>query len=277
LLGPSGRISRVTKLQGLLDVERLEVDIFRGASPPTKLQRLFGGQVAGQALVAATRTAPQERTVHSLHGYFLNPGRPDMPVLYMVERLKDGRAFSSRRVSGIQDGRVIFNMAASFQVAEEGPEHQDEMPAVTPPEDLIDVTADNPELGELHRLEWPGWDLRRDTRTPAGGVARQNVWLRYREPLPDDPTLHICALAYASDLTLLGSALVPHPGVKVLMASLDHAMWFLRPFRADDWLLYAQTSPSAGNARGLTQGQIFDRSGRLVAATVQEGLVRFEP
>jgi acyl-CoA thioesterase-2 len=267
----------MTKLQELLDVERLEVDLFRGASPPTKLQRLFGGQVAGQALVAATRTAPPERAVHSLHGYFLNPGRPDMPVLYMVERLKDGRAFSSRRVSGIQDGRVIFNMAASFQVAERGPEHQDEMPVVTPPDDLVDVTADNPELGELHRLEWPGWDLRRDTKTPAGGGARQNVWLRYREPLPDDPTLHICALAYASDLTLLGSALVPHPGVKVLMASLDHAMWFLRPFRADDWLLYAQTSPSAGGGRGLTQGQIFDRSGRLVAATVQEGLVRFEP
>jgi acyl-CoA thioesterase-2 len=232
--------------------------------------------VAGQALVAATRTAPDDRSVHSLHGYFLNPGRPDMPVLYMVERLKDGRAFSSRRVSGVQDGRVIFNMAASFQVPEEAVEHQDAMPTVTPPEELSDVTDHNPELSELHRLEWPGWDLRRDTRPPDGGGARQNVWLRFHERLPDDPTLHICALAYASDLTLLGSALVPHPGVKVMMASLDHAMWFLRPFRADDWLLYAQTSPSAGGGRGLTQGQIFDRSGRLVAATMQEGLIRLQ-
>jgi acyl-CoA thioesterase II len=264
----------MTRLQQLLDVERLEVDIFRGDSPPTRLQRLFGGQVAGQALVAATRTAPPERSVHSLHGYFLNPGRPDMPVLYMVERLKDGRAFSSRRVSGIQDGRVIFNMAASFQVAEEGPVHQDEMPDVTPPEELADVTADNPELNELHRLEWPGWDLRRDTRTPAGGGARQNVWLRFHEPLPDDPTLHVCALAYASDLTLLGSALVPHPGVKVTMASLDHAMWFLRPFRADDWLLYAQETPNMIGSRGSARGLIFRRDGALVASVAQEGLVR---
>jgi acyl-CoA thioesterase-2 len=264
------------KLQELLDVERLDLDLFRGESPPTNLQRLFGGQVAGQALVAATRTAPPERSVHSLHGYFLNPGRPDLPVVYRVERLKDGRAFSSRRVSGIQDGRVIFNMAASFQIAQDGPEHQDVMPWASAPEDLPDIAADNPELAELHRLEWPGWELRRDTLTPKPGGARQNVWIRHREQLPDDATLHVCALAYASDLTLLGSALVPHPGARVQVASLDHAMWFLRPFRADDWLLYVQTSPSAGNARGLTQGQIFNRSGALVAATVQEGLIRYE-
>ena len=267
----------MTKLEQLLDVERLEVDLFRGASPPTNLQRLFGGQVAGQALVAATRTAPDDRAVHSLHGYFLNPGRPDLPVVYRVERLKDGRTFSSRRVSGIQAGRVIFNMAASFHVAEEGPVHQDPMPVVTPPEDLPVPEIADPEFNELVRLEWPGWELRRDTMTPAGAGARQNVWLRYREQLPDDPTLHVCALAYASDLMLLGSAMVPHQGVQVTMASLDHAMWFLRSFRADEWLLYAQASPSASSGRGLTQGQIFDRSGRLVAATVQEGLLRFEP
>jgi acyl-CoA thioesterase-2 len=264
----------VTRLEQVLDVEQLEVDLFRGASPPTTLQRLFGGQVAGQALVAATRTAPPALTVHSLHAYFLNPGRPDLPVLYQVEHLKDGRSFSSRRVSGVQDGRVIFSMAASFQVAEDGPEHQDTMPAVTPPEELTEPELNDPDFNELHRLEWPGWDLRRDTRPPTGGGTRQNVWLRYRERLPDDPTLHVCALAYASDLTLLGCALVPHPGLVVTLASLDHAMWFLRPFRADDWLLYAQTSPSAGSGRGLTQGQIFDRAGRLVAATVQEGLLR---
>lgn len=268
----------MTRLQQVLDVERLELDLYRGASPPTRLQRLFGGQVAGQALVAATRTCDPRLVVHSLHGYFLNPGTPEVPVLYRVDRLKDGRNFSSRRVGGVQNGRVIFSMAVSFHAPEPGPEHQAEMPAVPAPESLGNGEGQNPDLAELHRQEWPGWDLRRvpagQLAPQTGAVAQQQVWLRYREQLPDDPVLHVCALAYASDLTLLGCALVPHPGLQVQMASLDHAMWFLRPFRADDWLLYAQTSPSAGSGRGLTQGQIFDRTGRLVAAVVQEGLLR---
>jgi acyl-CoA thioesterase-2 len=169
-------------------------------------------------------------------------------------------------------------MAVSFQVPEDGPEHQAAMPLVPLPDSLPQLGATDPELTELHRLEWPGWDLRHvpteQLAEQSGAVAQQQVWMRFREQLPDDPVLHVCALAYASDLTLLGSALVPHPGAAVMMASLDHAMWFLRPFRADDWLLYAQTSPSAGGGRGLTQGQIFDSGGRLVAAVVQEGLLR---
>lgn len=267
----------MTTLQHLLDVERLEVDLFRGASPPTRLQHIFGGQVASQALVAGARTVDPAYSVHSLHGYFLRAGKPEVPVVYRVERVRDGRSFVTRRVSGIQHGQAIFTLSASFQVFEEGLEHQDPMPEVPGPETLVDVHPGREEMAELHRLEWPGWDLR-DVLPPEGDgpgrPVRQQLWMRYSEPLPDDPVLHVCALAYASDLRLLGASLVPHPGAAVQTASLDHAMWFQRPFRADDWLLYDQTSPSAIGARGLTQGRIFDRSGSLVASVVQEVLIR---
>jgi acyl-CoA thioesterase-2 len=230
-----------------------------------------------QSIIAASRTLPDERIIHSLHGYFLRPGEPEVPVVYRVERIRDGRSFVTRRVTGIQHGQAIFMLSASFQVREEGLEHQDPMPVVPPPEDLVDVHPNRAGLAELHRLEWPGWDLR-DVLPPEGegpdAPAHQQLWMRYREQLPDDPLLHVCALAYASDLRLLGTSLVPHPGAVVQAASLDHAMWFQRPFRADDWLLYDQTSPSAVGARGLTQGRFFDRAGNLVAAVVQEVLIR---
>lgn len=267
----------MTTLERVLDVEQLEVDLFRGPSPATRLQHIFGGQVAGQALVATSRTVDPAYAVHSLHGYFLRAGQPEVPVVYRVERIRDGRSFVTRRVTGIQHGQAIFMLSASFQVHEDGLEHQDPMPVVPPPEDLVDIHPNRVGMAELHRLEWPGWDLR-DVLPPEGdgpdAPARQQLWMRYSEPLPDDPVLHVCALAYASDLRLLGASLVPHPGAAVQTASLDHAMWFQRPFRADDWLLYDQTSPSAVGARGLTQGRIFDRSGNLVAAVVQEVLIR---
>lgn len=267
----------MTTLERLLDLERLEVDLFRGASPPTHLQHIFGGQVAAQSLVAAARTVEPHLAVHSLHGYFLRAGQPEVPIVYRVERVRDGRSFVTRRVSGIQHGQAIFTLAASFQVHEEGLEHQDPMPVVPPPDDLVDVHPGREAMAELHRMEWPGWDLR-DVLPPEGdgpgAPVRQQLWMRYREPLPDDPVLHVCALAYASDLRLLGASLVPHPGVAVQTASLDHAMWFQRPFRADGWLLYDQTSPSAVGGRGLTQGRFFDPAGNLVAAVAQEVLIR---
>lgn len=268
----------MTTLERLLDVEALELNLFRGASPPTLLQHIFGGQVAGQALVAATRTVDPRFAVHSLHGYFLRAGRPEEPVIYRVDRIRDGRSFVTRRVTGIQQGEAIFTLASSFHVAEDGLEHQDPMPEVRDADELDGLLAQRPELAELHRLEWPGWDLRdvpQPEPTPGQAPqARQQLWMRYREPLPDQPVLHVCALAYASDLRLLGASLVPHGDVQVQTASLDHAMWFQRPFRADDWLMYDQTSPSAVGGRGLTQGRIFDRGGNLVASVVQEVLIR---
>lgn len=263
-------------MEQLLDLERLEVDLFRGASPPTRLQHIFGGQVAAQSLVAAARTVEPALSVHSLHGYFLRAGKPEVPVVYRVERVRDGRSFVTRRVSGIQHGQAIFTLAASFQVHEDGLEHQDPMPVVPPPDELADVHPSREAMAELHRLEWPGWDLR-DVLPPGDGPgtpARQQLWMRYCEPLPDDPVLHVCALTYASDLRLLGASLVPHPDVAVQTASLDHAMWFQRPFRADGWLLYDQMSPSAQGARGLAEGFIYSRDGRLCVTVIQEGLMR---
>ena len=261
----------MSALEAVLDVERIEEDLYRGASPQTNLQRTFGGQVAGQALVAATRTVPSELVVHSLHGYFLRAGDTSVPIVYRVERVRDGRSFATRTVTGLQHGRAIFTVTASFQVRDEGPEHQEVAPQAPSPEEL---DAD-PEAGtwdEFLRLEWPEWEV---LRVPSPvGEPRQQVWLRHRTPLPDDPVLHACALAYASDLTLLGVARLPHEQAALQMASLDHAVWYLRPARADEWLLYDQTSPSAGGGRGLTSGRIYDRSGRLVASVVQEGLMR---
>jgi acyl-CoA thioesterase-2 len=267
-------------LEDVLSLERLETNMFRGPSPQTTMQRIFGGQVAGQALVAATRTVEHGLLVHSLHGYFIRPGSPAMPTVYLVERLRDGRSFVTRRVTGMQNGETIFSMAASFHRGDPGPEHADAMPPVPDVHDLDDSAVTDRHFDEWHKKEWPDWDIRRvpqERVTRRDGVpAQQQVWLKHVTPLPDDAVFHVCALAYASDMTLLGSALLTHGEVPTQVASLDHAMWFLRPFRADDWLLYDQTSPSAGHGRGLTQGRIFDRAGRLIAAVVQEGLVRTE-
>lgn len=265
----------------VLRIEQVGEDTFRGSSPQTTLQRTFGGQVAGQALVAAVRTVGAGFGVHSLHGYFLRPGRPSIPTDYLVDRVRDGRSFSTRRVTGTQDGRAIFTMSASFHIGDDGPEHQDAAPDVPAPEELDDAGASTDpaaEAGAWYVREWPDWDIRR-VPTPQlhvrpGAAAQQQVWMRYRHPLPADPVFHVCTLAYLSDMTLLGSARVPHPDADLQGASLDHAMWFLRPFRADEWLLYDQTSPSAGLGRALTQGRIFTRDGQLVAAVVQEGLMR---
>ena len=261
----------------LLDLELIEVDLFRGPAPDTNLQRVFGGQVAGQALVAAGRTVEAPRTVHSLHAYFLHPGDPTRSIVYEVDRTRDGRSFSTRRVQALQHGRPIFTMSASFQIPEEGLEHQVPMPEVPDPE-----TLDRPPGPELQR--WSAIDLRfagADTWTvddPDPVAPGQWVWFRAAERVPDDPLLHVCVLAYASDLTLLSSTLRRH-GVSrrsrdLQMASMDHAMWFHRSFRADEWLLYDQFSPSASGARGLASGRIFARDGRLVASVMQEGLIR---
>ncbi|WP_280506123.1 acyl-CoA thioesterase, partial [Nocardia farcinica] len=237
-------------IEEALEIERIERDIFRGASTETQLQRTFGGQVAGQALVSAVRTVEPRFQVHSLHGYFLRPGNPQQQTVYQVERIRDGRSFCTRRVTGIQDGQAIFTMSASFHLGDEGPVHQDDMPPVASPEELLDTqeTMSPERLWALR--EWEHWDIRMVPQEKLvrreGVAAQQQVWFRYRRPLPDDPLFHVCTLAYMSDMTLLGSSKVIHPDEPTQNASLDHAMWFLRPFRADDWLLYDQSSPSAG-------------------------------
>ncbi|MBY6362023.1 acyl-CoA thioesterase [Rhodococcoides corynebacterioides] len=267
-------------IEEILELERIENDIYRGSSIPSELQRTFGGQVAGQALVSAVKTVDAAFRVHSLHGYFLRPGNPNEPTVFTVDRIRDGRSFTTRRVTGIQDGKAIFTMSASFHVEDEGIEHQDRMPTVVGPEELPDLADDESSARKLFFREWSRWDVRlvpseKLSRT-ASLAAQQQVWIRYRDPLPDDQVFHVCALAYMSDMTLLGSAKVPHEDVATQTASLDHALWFLRPFRADEWLLYDQTSPSAGLGRALTQGRIYDREGRMVAAVTQEGLMRFD-
>lgn len=269
----------------LLDLEPIEVNIFRGVSPEDRMQRVFGGQVAGQALVAAARTVDDGSRVHSLHAYFLRPGDPKVPILYTVDRIRDGRSFTTRRVVAIQHGRAIFNLAASFQVDEDGYEHGLPMPDVPPPESLPDWQAQWASVADLapDRFGRPrAIDLRYVTGAPPSRVGtsstRQQVWLRAAGRLPDDPVLHTCLLTYASDMTLLDTALLPY-GTSALdesiqMASLDHAMWFHQPFRADTWLLYDQETPAASGGRGLTRGSVFRRDGTLVASVVQEGLVR---
>jgi acyl-CoA thioesterase II len=275
------------KLLDLLDLEQIEADIFRGRSPEEQVQRVFGGQVAGQALVAAGRTVPDDRPVHSLHAYFIRPGDPAVPLVYIVDRVRDGRSFTTRRVSAIQHGRPIFTLSASFHRAEPGPVHSDPMPEVPPP-DEVPKTIDRLEamLGTLpaHFRESP-IDLRsvgpltlEAERDPSLRTTRNLVWLRVEGELPDDPLLHVCLMTYASDLTLLDSVLLGH-GLswvdgKTSGASLDHAMWFHRPFRADRWLLYAQESPVAAGARGLARGEVFTADGELVVSVVQEGLIR---
>lgn len=281
--------SALDALLQTLDLEPLEDNLFRGPRGVEGWQRVFGGQVLGQALVAAARTVAEGRPVHSLHGYFLLAGDPSRPILYDVERIRDGGSFTTRRVKAIQHGRPIFSMSSSFHKAEQGFEHQSPMPDIPPPEALPnpkDVIA-----GHLDAL--PGamrsyWSrerpidmrvadlsryLTREKKTPA-----QNIWIKAAGRLPDDPIVHQAVLAYASDFTLLDTALIAHGKLlfdaDVQLASLDHGIWYHRPFRADEWLLYVQDSPSGFGARGFCRGSIYARDGVLVASVVQEGLMR---
>ena len=274
----------------LLDLERIEQNLFRGRQPNEKRQRVFGGHVAGQALIAAGRTV-EDRSVHSLHAYFLRPGDPQVPIVYQVERTRDGRSFATRRVTAIQHGRPIFALSASFHVEEESFEHQRAMPDVPGPDQVEDwqvamrrVIAARPPSDHKH-LDWVERDRPIESRHVElmdyfGGrqAPRSNIWIRAKGRLPDDPLLHRCVVAYASDMTLIDTAARPHP-IELLAdetenASLDHAMWFHRPFRADEWLLYSQESPTMSGGRGLTTGHFFRRDGTLVASVVQEGLFR---
>src|SRR3954469_19865045 len=297
--------AQVDDLVALLDLEAIEVNIFRGVSPDEDRQRVFGGQVAGQALVAAARTVDVDAGgVHSLHAYFLRPGDPTIPILYDVDRIRDGRSFTTRRVVGIQHGKAIFNLSASFHREEPGldfqlpmPEvpHADELPTFeerfAPYKENLGDWYTRPRPIDTRNVDWTPEDRKEPLPPPpprtAGGPpgARrdppppyQRVWLRADGRLPDDPILHTCVLTYASDMTLLDTTLLPHRGKvddeRLMMASLDHAMWFHRPFRADEWLLYVQDTPSTSNARGLARGLIYTEDGTLIASVMQEGLIR---
>jgi acyl-CoA thioesterase II len=277
------------RLTDILDLERLEVDLFRGRSPHAQQQRVFGGQVAAQSLVAAGRTVPADRAVHSLHSYFVRLGDPENPIVYSVDRIRDGRSFTTRRVVAIQHGRPIYVLSASFHRPENGLQHQVPMPQVPDPEGLspwFDRSAIGPRP--------PPWVPRqvvelRYVSDPTAAVGKQRgphesrriVWMRAPDRLPDDPLVHVCAVTYASDMTLLDAVLLGH-GLDwerdvVSGASLDHAMWFHGAFRADQWILYVQESPAASDARGLAMGRIYRRDGGLVASVVQEGLIRVAP
>ena len=278
----------IEEVLGLLDLESIEVNIFRGVSPKDRMQRVFGGQVLGQALVAATRTV-EDRVCHSLHAYFLRAGDPKTPILYEVDQSRDGGSFTSRRVVAIQHGKQIFTLAASFQTIEEGFEHQSAMPDAPDPESLPTEQELRAQIIEQLPEQARAWFLRPrpiemrpvepvNFLKPEKRPPNQMVWFRATGRLPDDHALHQCVLAYASDTTLLDTALRPHRiswfDNSVQMASLDHAMWFHRPFRADEWLLYVQDSPSASGARGFNRGEIYKRDGTLVASVTQEGLMR---
>jgi acyl-CoA thioesterase-2 len=276
-------------LLSLLDLEPLEHNIYRGYNRDIGSSRVFGGQVLAQALVAARRTVDEPREAHSLHGYFILPGDVAAPIVYFVDRLRDGKSFTTRRVTGIQNGQAIFSMTCSFQVAEEGPEHEAPMPEAPPPEevtrelDLIRAMADRiPErlrdvLTQERPIDFrpvqPVDPFRPDVRPP-----EQMLWFRAIGPMPDELLQHQAVLAYASDYGLLATALLPHglsirsPHLQV--ASLDHSIWFHRPFRLDDWLLYVMDSPSAAGARGFARGSLYTRDGTLVASVAQEGLMR---
>lgn len=287
--------SALQALLGLLDLEQLEVNLFRGRSLPTGFTRVYGGQVLAQSVVAAQRTVARaatpadERPLHSLHAYFLLAGDPKAPIVYEVERVRDGGSFTTRRVKAVQHGQAIFVMSASFHKAEVSFDHQAEMPDVPGPDKLPSalelrkaLVAELPDNLKSYLLRDQPMEMRLVEvdryRARKPGPARQHVWVRAAGRLPDDPQVHSCVLAYASDFTLLDTALVPHGKLMfdtdVQLASLDHAMWIHRPFRADEWLLYAQDSPSASGARGFSRGSVFSRDGRLVASTVQEGLMR---
>ncbi|HEY0192751.1 MAG TPA: acyl-CoA thioesterase II [Kofleriaceae bacterium] len=276
-------------LVALLGLERLDRDLFRGTSQDLGWGAIFGGQVVGQALSAAAQTVDPGRAVHSLHGYFMRAGNVRGTIIYEIDRLRDGKSFSTRRVVAVQEGEAIFSLEASFHAEEDGVDHHDAMPDVPPP----DALRSERELAEARAAQLPPHlrarataerpiEIRpvelRDPLRPVAAAPRRHAWYRAIDQLPDDPAVHRYLLAYASDFAFLGAALDPHamswltPGVQ--MASLDHVMWFHRPFRLDDWLLYAVDSPSASGARGLVRGQFFNRAGQLVASTAQEGLIR---
>ncbi|WP_419848965.1 acyl-CoA thioesterase [Candidatus Poriferisocius sp.] len=273
--------AEVDALIELLDLEPIEEDIFRGVSPQEDRQRVFGGQVAGQALVAATRTV-EDRAVHSLQAYFIRPGDVAAPLVYLVERVRDGRSFTTRRVTAIQHGQPIFAMSASFHKQEEGFEHQTDLPAGIPdPEDLEPYVWPGFPVDDQGRMIRP-IELRYVTGSPAErGQSREprlQVWLRATGTLPENPVLHTCMFTYASDMTVLDTATKALPvrgnEIDIQAASLDHAMWFHRPLRMDDWIFLDQVSHSASNARGLAWGTAWNRTGELVASVVQEGLIR---
>jgi len=278
-------------LTAILDLEPLERNLFRGRSPKSSWPRVFGGQVIAQSLYAACKTV-EGRQPHSLHAYFLLAGDPEVPIVYEVDRLRDGRSFTTRRVLAIQKGEAIFAMSASFHVEEPGYEHQMPMPKVPMPEELPDreemvklfsAPEHNP-LQTFYQRKRPIEIRPVELERYRGGGSLEpkfNVWIRAVEPLPDEPAFHQSVLAYASDLLLLDSSLIAHGtsvfNRKIQAASLDHALWFHRPFRADDWLLYSQDSPSTSGARGFSRGLVFNREGHLVASVAQEGLVRPRP
>ncbi len=276
-------------LLAALQLERLEDNLFRGISLHQTWQRVYGGQVLGQAISAACQTVAPSRTTHSLHGYFLLGGDPQAPIVYDVENVRDGGSFSTRRVKAIQHGNVIFTMSASFHDPEPGLDHQAQMPEVPPPDELLSAQTlfskasdklpaamqaywSRPQPIDMRPIDISRY-LKREARPPV-----QYIWLRANGELPDDPAVHQSVLAYASDFTLLDTALIAHGKLlfdrDMQLASLDHALWFHRPFKADDWLLYAQDSPNSHGARGFCRGQLFNAKGELVASTAQEGLMR---
>jgi acyl-CoA thioesterase-2 len=279
----------MAQLIATLDLEPIEVNLFRGNSPQVGWQRVFGGQVIAQALVAAQRTVESDRFVHSLHAYFMRPGDPSVPIVYQVERLRDGASFNTRRVLAIQHGKAIFAMSVSLQVEEEGFDHQIVMPDVPAPETLLGEK----EIKERYLANAPEpirryWERERAIEIRPVSLThyfsntkldpRQDVWVRANGPVPDDRRHQAAVLAYISDMTLLDAALYAH-GTSIFdqtlqVASLDHAMWFHRPCKLDEWLLYTQDSPSASGARGMTRGSLFTRSGVLIASVAQEGLIR---
>lgn len=272
-----------------LDLEQIDINLFRGLSTSIGGPRVFGGQVLGQALIAALRTV-EDRPCHSLHGYFLRPGDPEIPIIYEVDRIRDGRSFATRRIVAIQKGEAIFSMSASFQVFEQGLSHQCEMPDVPPPEScygeddlLAENLSDNPELQArmaAMRMNRPIEMRRVEPISFVNPVARepiQHTWFRTKQPLPDESAIHQCILAYASDMGLLSTCALPHGQsffTGLQSASLDHAMWFHRSFRADEWVLFAMDSPLAGGSRGFNRGNMFTADGTLIASVAQEGLIR---
>jgi acyl-CoA thioesterase II len=283
--------SAVQEVLDILDLEPLEVNLFRGRSPQSRWQRVFGGQVIGQALVAACRTVEDvtARPPHSLHAYFLLGGDPKVPIIYEVDRIRDGKSFTTRNVKAIQHGRAIFSMSVSFHLSEPGLTHQVKMPEVPKPDQLPsdEELKDRiyPRLPEPARryyererpIEFRPVEFSRYLGEKSEN-GRFDIWIRATGRLPDEPAIHQCVLAYASDMMLLDAALIPHGrsvfSEDIMAASLDHALWFHRPFRADEWLLYAQDSPSLADSRGFSRGLIFASDGTLVASVAQEGLLR---
>lgn len=282
-------MKEVKELLALLELEQIEVNLFRGLSSSIGSDRVFGGQVLAQALSAALQTIPAERFVHSLHAYFVLPGDVNMPIVFEVDRIRDGGSFTTRSVKAIQKGKAVFHLSASFQLEQQGYDHQIDMPHVKPPEELANWQGLVKEYGDElppNFRKFLDWDRplefksieRFNPMEPEKHPPYRFVWMRARGEMPDDKKAHQLVLAYAADYNLLTTALLPHGQqanfYNLQLASLDHAMWFHRDFRIDDWLLYAIDSPSASNARGFTRGNIFTRDGKLVASVVQEGLIR---